>query len=52
MNLDLNRVPRDLSTPVMTDEEPGPGRRVRQTAPEYQGTDIFHALYLPTDWEP
>jgi len=40
----------DLVTPAMTDEEPAPGRRVRQTAPEYEGTDVYHALYLPTDW--
>jgi hypothetical protein len=32
--------------------EPGPGKRVRQVAPEYEGTDVYHALYLPVDWEP
>lgn len=42
----------DLVTPVMTDDEPGPGRRVRQVATEYAGTDVYHALYLPTDWQP
>lgn len=41
-----------LVTPVMTDEAPGPGKRVRQTAPEYEGTEVYHALYLPTDWRP
>lgn len=41
-----------LDTPPMTDQEPGPGRRVRQTAPEYRGTDVHHALYLPVDWQP
>ena len=45
-------MPLDLVTPTMTDEAPGPGRRVRQTAPEYRGTDVHHALYLPTDWQP
>lgn len=41
-----------LVTPNMTDGAPGPGRRVRQTTPEYAGTDVHHALYLPVDWEP
>ena len=42
----------DLVTPPMTDGEPAPGQRVRQVAPEYAGTGVYHALYLPTDWEP
>lgn len=42
----------DLVTPEMTNEQPGAGRRVRQVAPEYAGTDVYHALYLPTDWRP
>ena len=29
---------------------PAPGKRVRQVLPEYKGTDVHHALYLPTDW--
>ena len=45
-------MPLDLITPAMTDETPGPGKRVRQTAPEYRGTDVHHALYLPRDWQP
>ena len=43
---------RDLVTPTMTDAAPAAGRRVRQTAPEYIGTKVYHALYLPTDWKP
>src|SRR6476620_3556588 len=42
----------DLITPVMTDDEPGPGKRVRQTSPEYEGTKVHHAVYLPLDWKP
>lgn len=42
----------DLETPVMTQDAPGPGRRVRQVAPEYKGTDVYHAVYLPVDWTP
>lgn len=42
----------DLITPVMTDDEPGPGKRVRQVSPEYEGTEVHHALYLPINWQP
>jgi hypothetical protein len=42
----------DLMTPPMTDGEPGAGRLVRQVAPEYRGTAVYHALYLPIDWKP
>ncbi len=34
----------------MTIDAPGPGKRVRVTSPEYEDTDVHHALYLPTDW--
>ncbi len=43
---------KDLVTPEMTTEEPAAGRRVRKVAPEYSGTDVYHALYLPEDWKP
>jgi len=36
----------------MTDEEPAAGKRVRQIAPEYEGTEVYHSLYLPTEWVP
>lgn len=42
----------DLVTPIMTDEAPGAGRRVRQVAPEYEGTEVYHSLYLPVEWKP
>lgn len=41
----------DLVTPVMTDGPPAAGQRVRQVAPEYRGTQVYHSLYLPTDWK-
>lgn len=49
---DIRTVPPDLATPAMTDGPPAPGRRVRQVLPEYQGTQVYHLLYLPTDWQP
>jgi len=45
-------VKADLVTPLMTDEAPAAGKRVRQVASEYEGTEVYHALYLPVDWKP
>jgi hypothetical protein len=42
----------DLVTPTMTDEAPAAGKRVRQVATEYNGTKVYHSLYLPVDWKP
>jgi hypothetical protein len=49
---DIRSVPQDLVTPPMTEGNPAPGRRVRQTIAAYRHTDVYHALYLPTDWQP
>ena len=35
----------------MTAGDPTPGKRVRQVAPEYKGTQVYHTLYLPTNWQ-
>ena len=45
-------LPKDLVTPTIIDDPPAAGKRVRQTAPEYVGTEVYHSLYLPVDWEP
>jgi hypothetical protein len=49
---DLSTVAPDLRTPAVTEEDPAPGRRVRQTAPGWEGSAAHHALYLPRDWKP
>jgi hypothetical protein len=43
---------RDLSIPPMELAKPAPGKRVRLTLPDYEKTEIFYSLYLPTDWRP
>jgi hypothetical protein len=40
-----------LATPAMSYGDPARGMRVRQVAPEYKGTEVYHTLYLPKDWE-
>ena len=49
---DIRTAPPDLEVPALTDGDPAPGRRVKQVAPQYEGTDVHHVLYLPEDWEP
>lgn len=48
----LAQTSRDLVTPKMISGSPAAGRRVRQVAPEFVGTEVYHSLYLPTDWKP
>jgi len=47
-----NALPPLAEVPPMQSGEPGPGRRVRVTEPEYAGTDVHHSLYLPPDYDP
>jgi acetyl esterase/lipase len=49
---DLRSIAPDLATPVMTDTAPAAGRRVRETVAGYDARAVYHALYLPTDWQP
>lgn len=34
----------------MSNLAPAPGRRVRATLPDWNGTDVYFSLYLPPDW--
>jgi len=38
--------------PPVTNEAPAAGKRVRATATGWEGTEVYHTLYLPTDWTP
>ncbi|MEZ5400789.1 MAG: hypothetical protein R2729_14045 [Bryobacteraceae bacterium] len=49
---DIRTVPQDLQTPALSTGAPRPGARVRQTLEAWSGSDVYHALYLPTDWSP
>lgn len=41
----------DLITPSVVTGAPGPGIRVKMVLPLYKETDLYHTLYLPTDWK-
>jgi len=43
--------PTDMIVPPVTGGKPAPGNRVKITLDSYQGTEVYHVLYLPTDWE-
>ena len=47
---DIRSISPDLTTPAVTNEAAAAGRRVRQSIPEYEGTSVYHALYLPRGW--
>ena len=49
---DIRDIPADLVIPPLTDGPPAAGTRVKHFLLEYQGTQIYHVLYLPTDWHP
>jgi len=42
----------EMRRPALTEGQPAPGAFVKQTAAEYAGTQVYHGLYLPTDWTP
>lgn len=47
---DLSSVPVDLELPAMVGGPAAAGKRVRATAPGFEGGGAYHALYLPADW--
>ena len=42
----------ELCLPKNSAGRPAAGKRVPVTAPEYEGTDVHHMVYLPNDWTP
>lgn len=50
--IDIRSVEADLQIPELTTGKAEPGKRVKETAPEYSATNAYHVTYLPVDWEP
>lgn len=44
-------IPPDLIVPPTMNGEPAPGKRVRQFNQNYVGSNVYHLIYLPTDWQ-
>lgn len=49
--LDVNSRER-LSLPALSQGAPAAGKRVKVTPPEYAGTEVYHTVYLPANWNP
>lgn len=50
--VNLNSIASDISVPPVIDDLPEAGKRVRQRNTGFEDWNLFHALYLPTDWKP
>lgn len=48
---DIRSVEIDLKVPEISNELPGPGKRVKLKLSKYEQTNLFHILYLPKNWE-
>ena len=48
---ELGQLSMDLNVPVIEVGPANPGKRVKQTLPVYSETEVYHLLYLPTNWE-
>jgi hypothetical protein len=46
----LHSVIPDLVVPVCENGSLSPGKRVPQTTAGWEGTEVHHSVYLPTDW--
>jgi hypothetical protein len=50
--LNLHALTSDLTVPELSQGDPAAGKRIRQTKAGYEGWELHHTLYLPTDWQP
>ena len=48
----LNDVPQILEVPRLSEGPAAPGKRVIMTTAGWEGTEVHHTMYLPTDWKP
>jgi predicted esterase len=49
---DIATIKPDLQPPAISDGQPAAGCRVPRTTAGWEGTEVHHALYLPTNWKP
>ncbi|MDP7010367.1 MAG: hypothetical protein QF685_03225 [Verrucomicrobiota bacterium] len=48
---DISLIKPDLVLPSLTKGVPTPGKRVKQTHPDWKDTEVYHVIYLPKDWQ-
>ncbi len=49
--VDIRSVAADLQVPPLKDAAAAPGARVKQVHPDWRGTQVYHTLYLPTNYQ-
>ncbi len=50
--LNVHSLPSDLIIPDLSDGKLEAGKRVREKLDPYRDWDLYHVVYLPTDWVP
>jgi hypothetical protein len=50
--VDLRTIATDLKVPAVGTAAAKAGSRFRDMHPTYAGTEVYHVVYLPTDWQP
>ena len=48
---DIRTIKPDLELPPLGEGKPVAGKRVKQTHPHWKGTQVYHIVYLPKDWQ-
>jgi hypothetical protein len=49
---DIRSVAPDLAVPALASGPVAADKRVKQCLPAYAGTQVYHVIYLPSDWQP
>ncbi len=47
----IDSVAADLVVPALESGQPAPGKRVRQTLPGWESDEVYHTIYLPTNFD-
>jgi hypothetical protein len=50
--VNIHSLPSDLVVPDLSDGKPEAGKRLREKLDDYRDWELYHVVYLPTDWEP
>ena len=48
---DIRTVAQNLFVPELSKSNPEAGKRVKLQLPKYKGTNLYHILYLPKNWQ-
>ncbi|MDZ4851598.1 MAG: hypothetical protein SGI77_20100 [Pirellulaceae bacterium] len=49
--VNIHETPSDLVVPLLSDGKPEAGKRVREKLVDHADWELYHVVYLPTDWK-